>query len=435
MTNQPIPPRQVRAADAVRLAGEGYRVIDVREQVEWDQGHIPGATLLPLADLLARAPELLPDKDERLLLHCAVGARSARALAHLVGLGYADVVNLVDSLGDWRRLGGAWEAPAAAHARAAAPLQPPDPDPRDRGQGPAQAARLEGAADRGRRARIAGGALPGGLGDWHHRPGRRRPGRRVEPAAAGRAYRGSHRSTEDGVGANTLEALNPETRVIEHRERLSADNVERLIAGYDVIVDGTDNFDTRYVLNDAAVKLRKPVVHGSIYRWDGQVTTFVPFAGPCYRCMYPVQPPEELAPACAVAGVLGVLPGIAGMLQANEVFKLLLGVGEPLAGRLLMFDAMTTEFSEVRIWRDPACPACGEASPGWPSQPTPRPAPGRRCPHEQRAHPAGAARGGGWPARGRGLRRERSRGPGPAVRRLSVAAAPESPATASSRRS
>ena len=169
----------------------------------------------------------------------------------------------------------------------------------------------------------------------------------------------------------TLEALNPETRVIEHRERLSAENVERLIAGYDVIVDGTDNFDTRYVLNDAAVKLRKPVVHGSIYRWDGQVTTFVPFAGPCYRCMYPVQPPEELAPACAVAGVLGVLPGIAGMLQANEVFKLLLGVGETLAGRLLMFDAMTTEFSEVRIWRDPACPACGEASP-WLAEPSAR---------------------------------------------------------------
>ena len=136
--------------------------------------------------------------------------------------------------------------------------------------------------------------------------------------------------------------------------------MERLIAGYDVIVDGTDNFDTRYVLNDAAVKLRKPVVHGSIYRWDGQVTTFVPFEGPCYRCMYPTQPPDELAPACSVAGVLGVLPGIVGMLQANEVFKLVLGVGETLAGRLLMFDAMGTTFDEVRIWRDPACPACGE---------------------------------------------------------------------------
>jgi molybdopterin/thiamine biosynthesis adenylyltransferase len=150
--------------------------------------------------------------------------------------------------------------------------------------------------------------------------------------------------------------------VIEHRALLDSANVERLIADYDVIVLGTDIFDTRYVLNDAAVRLRKPIVHGSIYRWDGQVTTFVPFAGPCYRCMYPTQPPDELAPACSVAGVLGVLPGIVGMLQANEVFKLLLGVGEPLVGRLLMFDAMSTTFDEVRVWRDPACPACGEGA-------------------------------------------------------------------------
>jgi molybdopterin/thiamine biosynthesis adenylyltransferase len=158
----------------------------------------------------------------------------------------------------------------------------------------------------------------------------------------------------------TIRGINPETTVVKHVERLDADNVERLIGGYDVIVDGTDNFDTRYVLNDAAVKMRKPVVHGSIYRWDGQVTTFVPFDGPCYRCMYPTQPPVELAPACSVAGVLGVLPGIAGILQANEVFKLILGVGDTLNGRLLMFDAMGTTFDEVRIWRDPACPACGE---------------------------------------------------------------------------
>jgi molybdopterin/thiamine biosynthesis adenylyltransferase len=160
----------------------------------------------------------------------------------------------------------------------------------------------------------------------------------------------------------TLHGLNPETNVVKHVERLAAENVERLIDGYDVIVDGTDNFDTRYVLNDAAVRLRKPVIHGSIYRWDGQITTFVPFEGPCYRCMYPTQPPPELAPACSVAGVLGVLPGIVGLLQANEVFKLVLGVGETLAGRLLMFDAMGTTFDEVRIWRDPSCPACGETS-------------------------------------------------------------------------
>jgi molybdopterin/thiamine biosynthesis adenylyltransferase len=128
-------------------------------------------------------------------------------------------------------------------------------------------------------------------------------------------------------------------------------------------VDGTDNFETRYLLNDASVAYRKPVVHGSIYRWDGQVTTFVPFDGPCYRCLYPTQPPEELAPACAVAGVLGVLPGIIGLLQANETVKLVLGVGETLAGRMLLFDAMTTSFDEIRLWRDPACPACGDTAP------------------------------------------------------------------------
>ena len=147
----------------------------------------------------------------------------------------------------------------------------------------------------------------------------------------------------------TIGSLNPETRVIKHVERLGPDNVERLIGDYDVIVDGTDNFETRYALNDAAVRLRKPVVHGSIYRWDGQLTTFVPFEGPCYRCMYPTQPPPELAPACSVAGVLGVLPGIVGMLQANEVFKLILGTGETLSGRLLMLDAAGTTSGDTSL--------------------------------------------------------------------------------------
>ena len=196
-----------------------------------------------------------------------------------------------------------------------------------------------------------------------------------------------------------------------------------------MIVDGTDNFDTRYVLNDAAVKLRKPVVHGSIYRWDGQVTTFVPFAGPCYRCMYPTQPPEELAPACAIAGVLGVLPGIAGMLQANEVFKLLLGVGETLAGRLLMFDAMTTEFNEVRIWRDPDCPACGERSP-------------LRRDRPRRAGGAGMSsvrippvlrEDGGRPADGRGGRAPPSRRCSSDCSQLPLAARPRGPGRRASR--
>ncbi|HLE58330.1 MAG TPA: molybdopterin-synthase adenylyltransferase MoeB, partial [Candidatus Limnocylindria bacterium] len=160
----------------------------------------------------------------------------------------------------------------------------------------------------------------------------------------------------------TLAALNPEVQVTEHPEHLDAGNVERLMGDYHVIVDGSDNFETRYVLNDAAVRLRRPLVHGSVYRWDGQITTILPFDGPCYRCIFPAPPPPELAPDCAVAGVAGVLPGLIGVLQATEVLKLRLGVGETLAGRLLTIDAAGATFSEVRVARDPACPACGIAA-------------------------------------------------------------------------
>jgi molybdopterin/thiamine biosynthesis adenylyltransferase/rhodanese-related sulfurtransferase len=364
MTDQSNQPRQVRAADAVRLAADGYRIIDVREQVEWNEGHIPGATLLPLADIATRIGQEVPDPATPLLLHCAVGARSARAAAYLRGIGYTNLANLVGSLADWRAAGGAWEAPeqllSAAQQRRYS-RQTLIPEIGQAGQRKLLDSKVLLIGAGGLGSPVALYLAASGIGTI---------GLVDDDVVDESNLQRQVVHTVDRIGQPktasarvTLEGINPETRVVEHRERLSAENVERLIAGYDVIVDGTDNFDTRYVLNDAAVKLRKPVVHGSIYRWDGQVTTFVPFAGPCYRCMYPTQPPDELAPACAVAGVLGVLPGIAGMLQANEVFKLLLGVGETLSGRLLMFDAMTTEFSEVRIWRDPQCPACGEQSP------------------------------------------------------------------------
>ena len=138
--------------------------------------------------------------------------------------------------------------------------------------------------------------------------------------------------------------------------------MDRLIAGYDAILDGTDTFETRYVLNDAAVAAGIPVVHASVFRFEGQLTTFVPYEGPCYRCLYPAPPPPELAPGCSVAGVLGVVPGIMGLLQANEILKLLLGMGNTLAGRLLLFDALETEFTELKLRRDPACPVCSDAA-------------------------------------------------------------------------
>ncbi|MGZ8562681.1 MAG: molybdopterin-synthase adenylyltransferase MoeB [Candidatus Limnocylindria bacterium] len=375
MTDHPAPAfREVDAADAVRLADEGYLVIDVREQSEWDAGHVAGATLLPLGEVAGRIAEVVPDRDAPVLLHCAVGARSARAASWLVRLDYTNVVNMKAPITQWKDRGGRWEEPVQLltpgqqrrYAR-----QVLIPEIGQEGQRRLLDAKvlLIGAGGLGSPTALylsASGVGTIGLVDDDV----------VEESNLQRqVLHGVDRLGMRKVDSAelTIRGLNPETTVVKHTERLDAGNVERLIGGYDVIVDGTDNFDTRYVLNDAAVKLRKPVVHGSIYRWDGQVTTFVPFAGPCYRCMYPTQPPAELAPACSVAGVLGVLPGIVGLMQANEVFKLLLGVGETLAGRLLLFDALGTTFDEVRIWRDPSCPACGEGVPAKPAQPASAP--------------------------------------------------------------
>jgi molybdopterin/thiamine biosynthesis adenylyltransferase len=158
----------------------------------------------------------------------------------------------------------------------------------------------------------------------------------------------------------TLTALNPDVKVETHDVRLSADNVLEILGQYDVILDGGDNFPTRYLVNDASLHLRKPVVHGSIFRFEGQATIFDPYQGPCYRCQYPEPPPPELAPSCAEAGVLGVLPGIVGSIQAVETIKYILGIGETLVGRLLCYDALTQEFRTLNIRRDPDCPACGD---------------------------------------------------------------------------
>jgi molybdopterin/thiamine biosynthesis adenylyltransferase len=161
----------------------------------------------------------------------------------------------------------------------------------------------------------------------------------------------------------SIEALNPDVEVVEHRGRLGPDNILDIISGYDILVDGADNFPTRYLLNDAAVRLRKPVVSASILAFDGQISTFVPYEGPCYRCLYPVPPPPELAPSCGAAGVLGVMAGVMGLLQANEVIKLAAGIGEPLIGRLLLYDSLGTRFTELKVKRDPDCPICGDAAP------------------------------------------------------------------------
>ena len=363
MNNDRPTVREVTTApEAIALARDGYRVIDVREPAEWDAGHVAGATLVPLADLAERIGDVEPNRAAPLLLHCASGVRSARAAGWLAQMCYTDVVNFKGPINQWRDAGGDWEEPRQLLT-------------------PAQLRRysrhilIPEVGQEGQRKLLDAKVLligAGGLGSpialYLAASGVGTLGLVDDDVVDESNLQRQVLHGADRIGMRkvdsaelTLHGINPETSVVKHVERLDAGNVERLIGDYDVIVDGTDNFDTRYVLNDAAVRLRKPVVHGSIYRWDGQVTTFVPFEGPCYRCMYPTQPPDELAPACSVAGVLGVLPGMIGMLQANEVFKLILGVGEPLSGRLLMLDAMSTTFDEVRIWRDPACPACGEA--------------------------------------------------------------------------
>ncbi len=364
--------REISVADALQIAGE-RRIIDVRELVEWNEGHIPSATLVPLADLPTTIETVVADRSTPLLIHCAVGARSRRASQYLAQVGYTDVVNMQGRLAEWKALGGAWEVPTPILSdaeRRRYSRQILIPEIGQEGQRRLLDARvlLIGAGGLGSPAGLylaAAGVGTMGIVDDDV----------VDESNLQRQV--LHSADRVGMPKTesadmTLTALNPGVRVVRHDERLDASNVERLVAEYDVIVDGTDNFETRYLLNDASVAHRKPVVHGSIYRWDGQVTTFVPFEGPCYRCLYPTQPPEELAPACAVAGVLGVLPGIIGLLQANEAVKLVLGLGETLAGRMLLFDAMTTTFDEIRLWRDPACLACGEqvAQP----QPHPRPA-------------------------------------------------------------
>ena len=349
---------QAEQVDEDRRSESPARIVDVREQSEWDAGHIPGAELIPLGTIADVAAERLPKKDERIVVHCAAGVRSAVAAYQLQQLGYAKVASMAGGFSAWRELGLPVEAPlsSAQLERYSRHLLIPEVGISGQQKLLNSKVLLIGAGGLGSPAAYylaAAGVGTLGIID-------------SDVVDATNLQRQILHSTER-IGEpkvesakRTLEALNPDVNVVGYRERLSSENIDRIIADYDVIVDGADNFPTRYLLNDASVKWRKPVVHGSIYRFEGQVTVFQPFAGPCYRCLFHEPPPPELAPSCAEAGVLGVLPGVIGTIQANEVIKLLLGVGEPLVGRYLLFDALDGTFREVKLRRDPQCPACGE---------------------------------------------------------------------------
>ena len=336
-------------------------LVDVREQDEWNEGHLPGAVHIPRGNLESRIERAAPDRSGSIVLYCQSGNRSVFAAKTLEELGYESVLSLAGGFTDWKRNGFPTRLPRVldAEKRSRYSRHLLIPEVGEEGQLKLLESRvlLVGAGGLGSPASLylaAAGVGRLGIVDDN----------RVDASNLQRQIAHSTESLGEwkaDSAKRTLEALNPDVEVVTYKERLTSENVDRILAdGWDVIVDGADNFPTRYLVNDASVFHDIPVVHGSIYRFEGQVTVFKPHEGPCYRCLFPQPPPPELAPSCAEGGVLGVLPGIIGSLQANEALKLALGIGDSLSGRLLLFDALSAEFSEVTLRRDPNCPVCGE---------------------------------------------------------------------------
>jgi molybdopterin/thiamine biosynthesis adenylyltransferase/rhodanese-related sulfurtransferase len=353
---------EIEPAAALEEVRDGRAVlIDTREQNEWDEVRVEGATLVPPAEVVDRLPEIVADRSQRVVLYCRSGNRSARAADALASeLGYENVASVRGGILAWQEEG----LPVAAAEGLT----------KDQRMRYSRHTLLPEVGVEGQLKLLNSKVLligAGGLGSPSA----------LYLAAAGVGTLGLidddlvdesnlqrqviHNTERVGTPKTesarlTIEALNPDVNVVEHRMRLSAENILDVIRDYDVLVDGADNFPTRYLLNDASVRLGKPVVSASILGFEGQISTFVPHEGPCYRCLYPVPPPPELAPSCGAAGVLGVMAGVMGLLQANEVVKLVVGIGEPLMGRLLLYDSLGTSFTELKVKRDPGCPVCGD---------------------------------------------------------------------------
>ena len=356
--------REVGPADAAALIESGVTVVDVREQHEWNEGHIPGAIHVPRGYLEIDVEQAVPDRTSPVLLYCAAGVRSLLAARELHEMGYADPISMAGGFDRWKAEGRPTTQPrvltAEQRRRYSRHLLMPEVGAEGQAKLLDSRVLVVGAGGLGAPALLylaAAGVGTIGIVDFDTVDLSNLQRQVVHPSD-----RVGHRKTESA--AETVRALNPDVRVEIHDELLDASNVARIIAGHDVIVDGTDTFETRYVLNDAAVAAGIPVVHASVFRFEGQLTVFAPGRGPCYRCLYPAPPPPELAPSCSVAGVLGVVPGTLGILQATEALKLLLGIGTPLIGRLLLYDALDESFEELELRRDPHCPACGEGRVG-----------------------------------------------------------------------
>jgi sulfur-carrier protein adenylyltransferase/sulfurtransferase len=359
----PVETREIEPEQARdRLAeADAPLLIDVRTDRERATSYIPESVHLPMAHVEARLEEVAPDRNRPIITYCATGQRSLRILPTLASLGYDDAVSMAGGIVAWQALGYPTESPSTLDeeklARYSRHLLIPEVGVAGQQRLLETSILLIGAGGLGSPAALylaAAGVGRIGIVD-DDRVDASNLQRQVLHSTAGLG------TTKAESARETLEELNPDVEVVTYLERLTSENVDRILSeGWELVVDGADNFPTRYLLNDASVWHDVPVVHGSIYRFEGQATVFKPHDGPCYRCLFPQPPPPELAPSCAEGGVLGVLPGVIGSLQANEALKLALGIGEPLIGRLLLFDALTTSFSEVTVRRDPACPVCGD---------------------------------------------------------------------------
>ncbi len=351
------------AYDEIKAGGD-FVLLDTREPHEYAEAHLEGANLVPPTEVVERIDELAPDTSQRVIAYCRSGARSARAVHQLQEeLGYDNVANVEGGILAWQEEG--------------LPVDVAEGMTADQRERYSRHTLLPEVGVEGQIKLLNAKVLllgAGGLGSPTA----------LYLAAAGIGTLGIVDDdvvdesnlqrqvihTTDRVGTPKTESakvsinnLNPDVEVIEHRTRLDAGNILDIIRDYDIVVDGADNFPTRYLLNDASVRLKIPVVSASILAFEGQISTFIPFEGPCYRCLYPTPPPAELAPSCGAAGVLGVMAGVMGLLQANEVIKLVAGIGEPLVGRLLLYDSLGTRFTELKVRRDPSCPICGPDAP------------------------------------------------------------------------
>ena len=354
---------EVDASEAQELIDSGAHAIDVREPDEVAQGVIPGATAIPRGFLEARIEDVVRDRNEPVVVYCAGGARSAFATQSLHDLGYTNVVSLAGGFGAWKSAGLPFSTPfqfsSEQQRRYSRHFLLPEIG--EAGQEKLLNAKvlLIGAGGLGSPAALylaAAGVGTLGIIDDDV----------VDDSNLQRQI--LHSTERIGVSKvesarQTLSALNPDVKVLGHEVRLSKENALTIFKDYDLIVDGSDNFATRYLVNDACVLLDKPNIHGSIFRFEGQTTVFDAAHGPCYRCLFPDPPPPDLAPNCAEAGVLGVLPGVIGVLQATEAVKLIVGIGTPLTGRLMLYDALDATFREMRLDKDPECPMCGAAEP------------------------------------------------------------------------